>query len=633
MTLSRLKHALRNDMVDTIANSREIAQEPVQTPAEPQHTHAPNGSHHQRVTIYRRVKGPDGKELLVRKASIEDAERQNVPTNYCLDMWDPTERPVILLGSVFDIMSLGKWILDWTIAVHGEGSDPTDIAKDLWTLIIQLASRVKQSEDFVSQHSMKQNSRRRDKVIHIVYGCAEAGKQLIKDFQQLVMDCEERMLETWGLNTIGKAGPNIDPVIVFGAIYDACSVQKFILGFIKEHLGLDDPERDPQNDDAEFVHNESAEYAQACGQPVPPQYSTPSAPWPSPQINGRTIIPQLNFTDNRIQLSISQCIPMMDFNTQDSPTEDLLKGDLPAFNLLLCLNNLSRPTFHGSFTEQMDGTIVVQNKTALLPNILDTDGDNLNTNQSPTPTSQESRVVTGTGTMLLDLGKAAPTSLHRAMKTRVPATSEDAEKHNIPLDYNLEEWDPDENPITLLGAVFDANSVGKWIHGWTHYKYGHLATETEKSGELWSLIILLTRKLRVSAKFISESVGIESVEQGVGKDMVEDFIESGQRRMEKFQTHLKKCEKSMLVSENKGKNKGTVRLRSDAGVAFAEAAFSSKKHFAKTNGLIQSIELWLKRWDANCAIVVGVNPDTKQPTDDVVDGDRDSVHQAESAVL
>lgn len=107
------------------------------------------------------------------------------------------------------------------------------------------------------------------------------------------------------------------------------------------------------------------------------------------------------------------------------------------------------------------------------------------------------------------------------------ATLEDASKHEIPPNYSLKNWDPDAEPIVLLGSVYDANSLGKWIYDWTVYAYGNRAAETETSGELWLLIIMLARRLRVSAKFVSQSVGIESVKQGKDKEMVEEFIESG----------------------------------------------------------------------------------------------------------
>ena len=43
-----------------------------------------------------------------REATAEDVARWNIPAGYCRRNWDPTERPLLLLGSVFDVNSLGK---------------------------------------------------------------------------------------------------------------------------------------------------------------------------------------------------------------------------------------------------------------------------------------------------------------------------------------------------------------------------------------------------------------------------------------------------------------------------------------------------------------------------------------------
>ena len=38
---------------------------------------------------------------------------------------------VMLLGSVFDANSLGKWIYDWTVFHHGPGTPMSEFAGDL----------------------------------------------------------------------------------------------------------------------------------------------------------------------------------------------------------------------------------------------------------------------------------------------------------------------------------------------------------------------------------------------------------------------------------------------------------------------------------------------------------------------
>ncbi len=47
----------------------------------------------------------------------------------------------MLLGSVFDANSLGKWIYDWTVFRHGSTSPIAGVAGDMWLLLIQLPAR------------------------------------------------------------------------------------------------------------------------------------------------------------------------------------------------------------------------------------------------------------------------------------------------------------------------------------------------------------------------------------------------------------------------------------------------------------------------------------------------------------
>lgn len=63
--------------------------------------------------------------------------KRDIPARYFLGNWDPTEEPLLLLGSVFDANSLGKWIYDWTLSTLKE------LAGDLWLQLIQQAGKAK----------------------------------------------------------------------------------------------------------------------------------------------------------------------------------------------------------------------------------------------------------------------------------------------------------------------------------------------------------------------------------------------------------------------------------------------------------------------------------------------------------
>lgn len=197
-------------------------------------------------------------------------------------------------------------------------------------------------------------------------------------------------------------------------------------------------------------------------------------------------------------------------------------------------------------------------------------------------------------------------------------------RHKVSPNYDLQHWDPDERPLTVVGSAFDAYSLGKWIYGWGVHAYGKDAPETQASHHLWDLIVQMADKLRSSEKFVAQSLRIENVEQGENSDMVRDFIEAGERLMEKFQKHLKKCERSVERSVDGSGNNETGFLSSDECVTFVKVLFSSARHFENTTSLVRNIRLWNVRWDANCADVVEAEPDSEQPIDDNMDGNRES---------
>ena len=66
---------------------------------------------------------------------------------------NPDEAPVVLLGSVFDANSLGKSIHDWTVFHHGPGTPMSEVAGDLWLLLIKVAHKIKRPEDVTNEQS------------------------------------------------------------------------------------------------------------------------------------------------------------------------------------------------------------------------------------------------------------------------------------------------------------------------------------------------------------------------------------------------------------------------------------------------------------------------------------------------
>ncbi|ORY61398.1 uncharacterized protein BCR38DRAFT_348494 [Pseudomassariella vexata] len=195
---------------------------------------------------------------------------------------------------------------------------------------------------------------------------------------------------------------------------------------------------------------------------------------------------------------------------------------------------------------------------------------------------------------------ARPTSSHhKKAPSTAKATEADAKKHRIPAGYSLKNWDPTEEPIVLLGSVFDSNSLGKWIYDWTVFHHGPATPISDMAGELWLLLIQLSGKVKRSEECVPR------IRAQDNKEMIEDFIESGERLTDKLRMLLKRCEAPMLKVN---KRKDAPQLGKGSGVEFVETLFGRERELEKTERFMQSVRLWNLRFDANCEEIL------KKPT-------------------
>ncbi|KAJ4367362.1 hypothetical protein N0V83_006943 [Neocucurbitaria cava] len=182
-----------------------------------------------------------------------------------------------------------------------------------------------------------------------------------------------------------------------------------------------------------------------------------------------------------------------------------------------------------------------------------------------------------------------------APKSSPKATEEDARRAGIPAGYSYKNWDPTEEPIMLLGSVFDANSLGKWIYDWTVFNYGPATPITEMAGELWLLLIQLAGKVKRAEETMPKIRKKESHE------MVEDFLESGERLWIRFAKLLKVCEDYMWKAAKKESGeKKPVSMGKNSGREFVESIFGRDRELEKTEKLMTGMRLWSMRFDANC---------------------------------
>lgn len=182
-----------------------------------------------------------------------------------------------------------------------------------------------------------------------------------------------------------------------------------------------------------------------------------------------------------------------------------------------------------------------------------------------------------------------------AAKPPMVATEEDAEQAGIPSGYSIKNWDPTEAPIILLGSVFDANSLGKWIYDWTVFHHGASTPMADVAGDLWLLLIKLAGKVKRADECLPRIKCIEA------QEVVEDFLESGDRLWSRFKKLLKGCELYMWKAAKRESGKGApVSMGRNAGCEFVESIFGRDRELENTEKLMNSIRLWNMRFDANC---------------------------------
>lgn len=171
------------------------------------------------------------------------------------------------------------------------------------------------------------------------------------------------------------------------------------------------------------------------------------------------------------------------------------------------------------------------------------------------------------------------------------ATEKDAARAGIPAGYSIKNWDPTELPIILLGSVFDANSLGKWIYDWTVYRNTASHPFADVAGELWLLLIKLAGKMKRAEECIPRIRTHES------RELIRDFVASADRLWEKFKDLLKECEYFMLKA---AKREGNKKMGKNAGTEFVDSIFGRDRYLGHTEKLMQSIRTWNHRFDANC---------------------------------
>ena len=149
----------------------------------------------------------------------------------------------------------------------------------------------------------------------------------------------------------------------------------------------------------------------------------------------------------------------------------------------------------------------------------------------------------------------------------------------------------------LLGSVFDANSLGKWIYDWTAFHHGTSSPMADVAGDLWLLLIKVAGKRKRAEECVDRIRSINN------QELVVDFIESGTRLWHKFKRLLKACEYFMWRAARREGSKN-VKMSENAGTEFVDSIFGRDRELENTEKLMSSIRLWNMRFDANCEELV-----------------------------
>ena len=186
-------------------------------------------------------------------------------------------------------------------------------------------------------------------------------------------------------------------------------------------------------------------------------------------------------------------------------------------------------------------------------------------------------------------------------KSPPKATAADAARVGIPAGYSYKNWDPTEEPILLLGSVFDANSLGRWIYDWTVFHHGAATPMSDLAGDLWLLLIQLAGKIKRAEECLPRIRRLDD------RDLIEDFLESGDRLWDRFNKILKICEDYMWkVAKKESRKKGgsgsatNPAMGAKSGCEFVDSIFGRDRKLEDTEKLMTGMRLWSMRFDANC---------------------------------
>lgn len=182
------------------------------------------------------------------------------------------------------------------------------------------------------------------------------------------------------------------------------------------------------------------------------------------------------------------------------------------------------------------------------------------------------------------------------------ATAKDAQKHGILAGYSLKHWNPEEEPIVLLGSVFDAKSLGKWIYDSTVFYHGADTHKVALASHLRVALFRLAERMKRINVNLSHSRNVEVATR------VEHLVEQS---WIKFKHTMKVCEEHML---KRSEEVGTVKMGEENEREFVEALFGGDRYYLDFAYLISDTTLSIKKFDH---MLRGAAPPAREPKQEV----------------
>lgn len=127
--------------------------------------------------------------IIRRVAQKTDAFRMRISYESNIDNWDPTKRPIIFLNFVFDLFSIGSWLIGMIDRCLGHGApigENAKATKNLAWLLENLDYKVNDANYYFSR------LREQDK--ELVASFIDSGERLFDDFRKLLQTCEDTIL-------------------------------------------------------------------------------------------------------------------------------------------------------------------------------------------------------------------------------------------------------------------------------------------------------------------------------------------------------------------------------------------------------------------------------------------------------